>query len=185
MRGLFVLVLCAGIAGSAKAEPGPVVNWLINEPASVFDVGMLRMQQLVRALEPPKELDELFTLVAYDWEENRIYIRGSIAKHNSINLLDPKQQVRALCGAFFDEIRKQAIVNPVTGQAIFDHSSYSAQFAHIGYSSNSAPKNYRVKLDRIIVIEFKYPLGLEGVRPSVCTGPLLDTGFSIKEEAAG
>ena len=83
-RAILVFML---IASSVSAEPSPTVNWLMDEPASLFDIGMLRLRQenddrwLPRLSERISELSLLAkgealqsSSVVYDIKENRITI---------------------------------------------------------------------------------------------------------------
>lgn len=56
-----VLYLANG--NSTRADPGPVVDWLMNEPASLFDIGLLRL-----------------SLDANSWVHNKI-VEQFAAKH--------------------------------------------------------------------------------------------------------
>ena len=45
---VLAVVSCLVNTNTARAEPGSVVDWLMNEPASLFDVGMLRLQRATK-----------------------------------------------------------------------------------------------------------------------------------------
>lgn len=185
MRGLFVVLLCVGMAGLAKADPGPVVNWLINEPASLFDIGMMRLQKRVDDyihMQTDERMKRFRMIVLYDWNTNRINIRGYIAGDNPVLLEERRRQFQVMCEVYFRNIRRLGAVDPKTGRHVDGNSYYSDLFAHSGYGSKEEPFKYMMRLDHIIMIEFRYPNSHPTLKPWSCTGPLLDSGFSIKED---
>ena len=45
--GLLIFILSM-TASPVRAEPSPAVQWLMNEPASLFDIGMIRLEKKIK-----------------------------------------------------------------------------------------------------------------------------------------
>ena len=137
---IIVLAVVCSTAMTTKAEPGPVAQWLMNEPASKWDVGMLRLKEYVIRLKKPKLLSEPSKYVEYHWNENRIdisaYFRGRIFDkrmcQNTINLFRISGEV-------------------INGKANMPrgYSAYAQAFWS-GYDINNKTKNWLQQLDQII-----------------------------------
>lgn len=152
---LIIVMLGLVVSGKARAEPGPVINFLIKEPASLLDIGLLRLDHDLD-LWADKE-DGVFSASAeYIWSRNRIVI--------SIFSREPK----------FSEEECESIISGrryvygiVDGKSFIDGpSSVARLFGHEGYTSSGAPKGYHAKIDNIIEITVN-------MRGGSCQGPLL------------
>ena len=198
MRPLLALALCALLTSPAKADPGPVVNWLVNEPASVFDIGMMQLRSHLKEMESEWRLNPRKSAYGpiqfhafYDLEINRIGIQGWLDfREGELDLLE-RSVVESVCDDFFRSIRISAGVSEHTGDiapGISGGSFFSDFFNHVGYINKSAPENYQRRLDRIFTITLKYPTlrfyGTDRGPRYTCSGPLLDTGFSMKKDEA-
>lgn len=143
----FVLVAALSFgAMPVKADPGPVVNWLMDEPASLLDIGLLRLRLLA---EEKKEtvvgaMNGKSTSGAYyDWSRNRIQAWYSTKEH-PFN--------KALCKSALNLARGHlgTVVKGKTWQP--DGSEVARLFSHTNYASEAAPKDHMNRLDKIIEI---------------------------------
>ena len=81
---LLVATLAASapmMASSAGAEPGPIGKWLMEQPLTVWDIGMTKAgDQAKRASDgmPTKSGMPAFAWAKYDWDNNEIDIHLSI-----------------------------------------------------------------------------------------------------------
>ena len=66
-----LLVIATNLGGPLRAEPGPVGKWLMDEPTSLWDLGMLRLEKIV---DDWKGLKDSEKDTYYDWNQNRIII---------------------------------------------------------------------------------------------------------------
>ena len=153
------VVLCLANANAIRADPGPVVNWLMDEPASLFDVGMLRLDLLVEGWENHTEFLEIkqrfgsssWTNSWYNFEENRIYVTISVFDGIDVDNAGRK----AVCRELIDFMSRQAGVDLTTGKLIWDKmesSSFADSFEHRDYTKTSAPSDYQSRLDGIFVL---------------------------------
>jgi hypothetical protein len=68
------------LASQARAEPGSIVNWLMNEPLTLWDWGMVESNK--RAGEIGDELEEsmggrISSYAFYEWDENEFVFKLS------------------------------------------------------------------------------------------------------------
>ncbi len=77
-RTLIAAALAVGLAMPVRAEPGPIGQWLMSEPVTLWDWGMMRMESaaeeagsLARLLAKAGSWD---TFVFYSWRDNEIEI---------------------------------------------------------------------------------------------------------------
>jgi hypothetical protein len=156
---VLAVVLCLANTNATRAEPGPVVNWLMNEPASLFDIGMLQLTTTVWGWSDRKEIKQMSAQLGgtiwfapmYQFDENRIYVAASVSDAVGID----GAQRKAICKNLIEFMSRMALVDSVTGKPMmgFEHSGFSSEFAHLAYRSTSEPENYRVRLDRIFVLK--------------------------------
>ena len=183
-------------AGAVRAEPGPVVQWLMGEPASLFDVGILELGRFVRSLNL-KGMDVEGTStksVSYDWEKNRIEIELFLLGYNNKNeYIDVKWD----CKRIINKMRRSGLIDDTTGDFYdsslrdIENSAYSDYFRHHAYKSSNQPEKYLSRLDHIIelsvtlaplqeVTSEEYPV-LDMKLATKCTGPLLSNKVYFEE----
>lgn len=167
-RLICTTILLSIFATPVRAEPGPIVNWLMDEPSSLFDMGMWRLDR--QALISMKTVgvglvgNRGFS-TEYDWDSNRIRLNYFAINHpfNKTECKKTIMQARRVVGLVTD------------GVAALGHSYVANLFSHLGYSSNSAPKDYFQKLDNIIEIT----VTLDG---GSCEGPLVSTDVLYRDK---
>lgn len=130
MKKLIFLLLFPALVW---AEPGPTTQYLMKEPASVFDVGMLRLQHLIGYWEKQiafnyKSQSHTDTIggnvnTYYQSEDDKIYVVFS-AMDNSAT----EEQMEAGCRSALSHMR------------IYVGKSLHTLFQHVGHrNSSSAP----------------------------------------------
>lgn len=90
---VLAVVSCLTGATSIRAEPGPVGQWLMGEPASLFDIGMITLSTQMLFWSRPDtayniKLEEAYGRTAvytvnYHWDENRIVVEGWLGKKSN------------------------------------------------------------------------------------------------------
>ncbi len=194
VAGLFMLLF---VPVAAHSEPGPVVRYLFDTPASLFDLGMYRLN---------KDLNDKFTIetygyifitwATYDWNKNRIVIAlmaanaddilGNTATKmikSKIKGVIPNQSAPLIdiwktnCKSIIEDIR--ALEGMVfEGKLLRDdkNSAIANLFGHYGYSDNKEPLNYKKKLDDIIEIQVTKLSGENGNDVEIlCRGDLISS----------
>ena len=152
------VALCAVlIAFNAGAtQPGPVVNWLVREPPTLFDVGMSRAEALVQGAlvklrETHMEVDS--AAAGFDWERNRLLLIYSAPLAHF---------EERWCEQLTIEVQRLLGV-----QTHGEPSRIAAGFGHIGFRTPNTPRNYRRRLDEIIEVQVHMQGG-------ACRAPLMN-----------
>jgi hypothetical protein len=140
-----LLAVAAAVAahapGRPRAEPGPVGRWLMAEPASMWELGMTRLQGLLlTGLSADHPIAALWRNAYYGWREDRIYV--SVASEAGFG--------EASCSYLLAELQRLAGV--ADGRPLNSESSlFANQFAR-GFSSVGEPEDYTRRLDEIMVL---------------------------------
>jgi hypothetical protein len=195
---VLAVVLCLANVNAGRAEPDSVVKWLMNEPASLFDTGILNLRAEVFGWSHGTEFDlsgqewSVFNESMraqygsaprwgawYSWEENRIIIGASQSGRVTI---DSKDKAKQACSAILDRARHEGGVEPQTGELLvpaIGHSLFANRFAHQGYESINQPDNYQSQLDKIFVLQAEVALFTE--YSTKCRSPLLSNKVYFEE----
>jgi hypothetical protein len=138
---LLAAALAALTPAPPRAEPGPVGRWLMAEPASMWELGMFRLQTLLLVgLPADHPLARLWRNAHYSWDENRIYV----------SVASDERYGAARCSHFMGELRSLADVED--GKPLNSESSlFANQFAR-GYSRPDEPEDYTKRLDDIMML---------------------------------
>ena len=182
---VLAVVSCLLYATSIRAEPGPVGRYLMKEPISLFDLGMLKLEMLasnwpnrqaIKEIKAQYGVQPVF-IVYYNWDENRIYVQGHI--HDFVG--DTAKR-KLICGRLIAFISDIAGVDPQRGEIYSQLPGYSLfadEFEHRGYSNQAAPKDYKSRLDKIFVI--RVFVGEVQEKPISCIRPLLSNAVYFEE----
>ncbi len=155
---VLAVVLSVSNVSAVRAEPGPVVNWLMNEPASVFDIGMLRLEIGIRWWYERQEITKISKRrpggiafwPSYSFLDNRITMFARRIGED----MDTSER-KSVCRELIDFMSREALVDPKTGQLFGGSkaSSFSQYFQHSDYVNTSEPSNLQPRLDRIFVLK--------------------------------
>jgi hypothetical protein len=162
LAALVVLV----VSGGAKADPGPVVQWLMNEPASLFDLGMYRLEKDTERKKIPifGTSSDIMHYASYDWNKNRIKV-GYVA------YVIPFTKI--LCKKYLNSARS-TLGFVLGGEAVAGASISAKFFQHNGYHKKSQPNKHMNKLDQIITVT----VALKG---GSCEGPMVSTDVLYRD----
>ncbi len=154
VRAVAALAVLCGLMSAVRAEPGPVGRWLMNEPVTLWDLGLMNMEQdAEQAAEHIKTSDDGWIAWArYNWDNNEIEIRliavgfnGAIS-HETCN--DTRRAfLAALISAYGMYNEKKA------GELA--HQAIGWWFSHKGFESKSRDEKLEEKLARIIFVEVR------------------------------
>ena len=151
------------------AEPTPAVQYLMNEPVSMLDWGLYRMEEKIKKYfdfpDFPKGGNPWVFEFNYNWDSNRIMISVGIVRE----LDSPaKDQCRNVISA----IRGYALGNfweGVKGDPQKNGSFLAKCFSHSGYTKTDIPEGLLKEIDQIIEIQVavldKSIGGSKGIKP--------------------
>lgn len=154
---LWLLVLTTINSGPLRAEPGPVGKWLMEKPASLWDLGMLRLEEFVFGWKGAHPLANYSVRVSYDWDQNRIMIEFFVEEEFK----------KEKCAYIISRTRHSGGIDE-DGKlsTTLNQSYYASFFSHMGYKTNEAPENYLRRLDKIFRVKVLFKNGS-------CEGKLL------------
>ncbi len=136
--------------GITQAESSQTVRHLMREPATLFDLGIVRLENLLRKNQPGT-LD-----VSYDGERNKILIRVV-----RINRMSPgeknraKEDLRRLVQQDILKIRQDLNINPATGEIDSGYTALENCFRHADDAKNSGPTDLKDELYNMTEIAAK------------------------------
>jgi hypothetical protein len=144
MKKLVVLFLLP--LGTGHAEPGALTQYLMQEPATLFDIGMMRLENLTTEFENRVGLHwtgnagtaEFFKAEInsdYDPTDDRIYVSFLI-----MNSEATYSQMEEGCGVAFRQM------------GIWLGKGLTTLFSHVGREDPSKPENLSDKLSEMLVM---------------------------------
>lgn len=164
MRILSILVLSVlGVISSALGEPTPSMRWLMNEPASLFDIGMMRLREFNRIVWTPELAERVSRRglkltpreqrslgnAVYNFDENTI----------SLSAVFGGVPTEAVCSEVLEMYKDTIVLKSDPKFATLDLASF---FGHINYTTARRPKD----LDEQLVKLFVFTVGItDGNRP--------------------
>ena len=168
------LLLCFLIAPAQLiAEPDTKVRWLMNEPASLFDLGIYQMREFLDSSEEqyPRLRDRPINLVAYYvWEENRIYVVASTVD------AAPVSEVSQWCESVFYRLTAITLGPQPYGML---------NFSHHGSRSGDRPADLEEHLNSLTILVAMAPISENGERPKskgICERPFDREAFSFRSD---
>lgn len=129
------------MAGVCNAEPDSTIKYLIDEPVSMLDYGIARMERMI----PPPVNGNVS--VSYSWEENRIIISVDFIPHRQDPYNPPYKDKEEAKNKIKEYLKKLKIFLKTT-------SFNEVYFNHAGYRSPNEPKDLDSKLKNITEIKF-------------------------------
>lgn len=164
MKKIILITLWAMNFGSGGvAEPSPMIESLVLEPASVFDVGMLRL--------------ELFTgpnsFVEYDWDSDLITI--SVFKSD---FLGDVGEAQGVCSAWISDMRSRAQIGSLPKH---QNSRFSDFFLHKHFQLVEGRPDFRSDLDGRFQLQVTivFDWGGDEIQSLRCMTPLIGNGYSV------
>ena len=155
------MVAVAGVlvalAMPVRAEPGPIGNWLMNEPVTLWDWGMMRMEQAANNAASFAASDDGNggIWVTYDWDNNEIEIGLAVfnVSHTLTHELCNETRrafIADIVGATPDLIERQE-----GAVRLGLHLLIGQWFSHHGFQRGSPDEELAEKLARIIFVSAK------------------------------
>ena len=143
----FILLFWVGVA---QAEQTKTVRNLMSEPATMFDLGIVRLENLLKN-------NQLGTLeVLYDWERNTILI--SVVRINRMSRGEKnrsKEDLRRLIQQDIHTIRRDLNINPATGEIDSGYTALENCFRHAGHPKKHEPADLKDELYNMTEISAK------------------------------
>ena len=151
-----VAFLAFGLATRSLAEPGPIGRWLMDQPVSLWDQGLSRMQERANDATASMSRDMkigAFAVLRYDWDNNEIGIDVFVMDNFNPGTLENcnkhrRSFIQGLMGVPPEHLNQR------TAETIFP-IQVNSWFSHFGYKGNSRDENLAKKLARIIFVQVR------------------------------
>ncbi|MDE0415933.1 MAG: hypothetical protein OXI95_03220 [bacterium] len=153
MRRTLIAAALVALTMPARAEPGPIGQWLMEQPVSLWDWGMMRAKENAQraADQIAGAAGRWASLVRYNWDTNQIEIglsandyRGD-ASHENCNEVR-HSFVRALASSSLPHDASEEKIREWT------YRSIDEWFSHEGFSGDDRDEKLAEKLARIIFV---------------------------------
>ena len=158
LRIVCILALMSGtplvvtLALPSRAEPGPIGGWLMNEPLTLWDRGMMRAREEADRAGKRVARDAGkggWALTSYNWEDNEIEIRLIvIGFHGNVS----HENCNIARRSFISELTGYSIQRDAALVRKYLPEQISAWFSHIGFQSKTRDKKLGEKMARIIFV---------------------------------
>ena len=146
------LVLVVSISTNPRAEPGPIGRWLMNEPLTLWDRGMMRAQEVAdrAGKQVVREVGARgFAVANYNWENNEINFSLFVFGFHGKLSHDICNQTRR---SFISKLAGYSIKQNAERVRKEIPELVSRWFSHIGFESKSRDKKLGEKMARIIFV---------------------------------
>jgi hypothetical protein len=158
---IFVLVIL--FPALCFAEPTSSINYLMNEPLSLFDAGMIQLRSYLhdhydriqdgRRLVKGEYLDIITASIIdpgifYDWDENRIKISTCFIFGKA---QFTEQRLKDFMTFMINDLKSTFMIDPKSGKQLYP--SFATFFQHAGYQKKNEPNNISDELCNITQLE--------------------------------
>lgn len=170
---VFSLILTVAItAFPALAGPDETTQALMDDSASMLDLGLLRMNLMLAS--------NSLGSASFDWEQNRITVSEYGPDFATFATKKDKtaDDVEIRCANWVRAVRIIAAVNPDDGLAYFGTTSFADMFSHYGFE-HGLLKNPSASIDGLIQLRCRH---FVAQKPVEITAPLLGKGYSVSKE---
>jgi hypothetical protein len=170
MRKIFWFCIFVICGQPVLSGPDETINYLMNDTASMMDIGMLRLSFALQR--------DAIGFANYNWDENRIKISAPYLNANGA--YDTAEAAEKACSKWVTELRRVFGVNPATGKPFWGESSRAADyFRHRGFNKMNAPETLYEDIDKLIIFEC-YANSAESLVK--VTGALVAKGYSVAKD---
>jgi hypothetical protein len=137
-------------AVTAQGQPSPTVRYLMNEPLTLFEWGMFRLQNGVEMMQwdgldlirPRPQIAN----VEYDWDKNQLMINLTIyPRYRSLQKSTPKK----ICGEVIHQMKGLFGVLTPDDKLLRDAMGVGSFFTHKYFRSPAAPQSLAADIERI------------------------------------
>ena len=159
MRNFLVLfIVLAAFVQDAGAEPTESANFLMNEPVSLLDFGIYKLEKDLKGLGKDLAINYSTPFdisVRYDWEKNKIVIQFTYGYERNPppkTILIGVQKVLKQIKGFLGVDPKGKVYHKRGFSKVADY------FSHQGYLTQNRPKELEKEIDQMIELSVIYSI---------------------------
>jgi hypothetical protein len=162
------------IVDTSMAEPTPNIKYLMNEPVSMLDWGIYRLDKYLANIHIDGARS-IFYWTDYDGEKNALYLNFTMEINGK-----SRDEAKKMGESLVSRVRHSLGVNPDTGKPYGGNSRLYVYFSHNVSEDNKEPKGIESELENITVIQLLI-MADEGTKGLKCQAPLLGTQIMFDE----
>tara|TARA_B100001964_G_scaffold25410_1_gene25336 strand:+ start:946 stop:1572 length:627 start_codon:yes stop_codon:yes gene_type:complete len=166
---LFVLFLYPNVT---QAEPSKTVEYLINEPVSMLDLGILKLNRKLDKSDiefsyKDKSLKKTMGIAYYDFQKNRMLLEFRLDLNTDLfRTFDYKNETlrteewdpKTVCKDQLSRVREEFGFSDDNSKKGYSSNvrsilSIANHFAHSGYKNKNVPKNLTSEIENISYVE--------------------------------
>ncbi len=157
MKALYIMIFfLLGWVHPVQAEPNPSARFLMNEPVSLLDFGIYKLEKDIKGLQKDLTIhytDPFDISVDYKWDENRIVIQLTYGYEGN----PPRKTLQVGIKNVFRLVKSFLGVNP-KGEVYHKrgNSKVADYFSHKGYIVKNRPKVLEKEIDKMIEVRVTY-----------------------------
>jgi hypothetical protein len=161
-----VILVLSGFLPVCRAEPSTTIKYFMNEPVTMFDWGMYRLEEdLQRWASGRKDLEPHVSVV-YDWDSNRldvIFLCIQKSSTPSESSTFKKSLAKYQCEGMTQNIREY--LNMPLG--------IERYFRHEGFSNKGSPKKLREDIENITFVRVEICSDKDYLKLRTAESPLM------------
>ena len=158
MKTRLVLLLLLGLVSIGHAEPSPSIRYLMNEPVTLFDWGILRLYEYLDEYTShylnTNSVRDIYCTVRYDYKKNNIIISMIVTRQMQSQSEAPssvRAGSREICRTITQTLRQEFLTD--RDSHVRRASGIYRFFGHIGFRGKEEPVDAFDEIERITVIE--------------------------------
>lgn len=157
MKPLFLVAVVLAFASVSNAQPSPTVRYLMQEPVTLFDMGILRLHEYLDAYTAHSRktlsVPDMYGTVRYDAVRSRILLNIVVTQEagRSNRPPDPLQtSPREICRTLTQGLKREFLVD--RDRLVRRSLGIYRFFAHIGFQGKNEPADAFEEIENITFI---------------------------------
>ena len=157
MRVLWIALAILAVPSVAHGEPSAAVRYLMSEPVTLFDWGIVRLYEHVSEFTAhylqTGSVQDIYGTVSYDPPRNQIVISFVVTRKPDSTDVNPARwdtNSRNVCRSIIQEIRREFFAD--RNKEVRRSSGIYRFFAHVGFRGDKEPLDCFEEIENITVI---------------------------------
>jgi hypothetical protein len=157
MRVLLIALAILAVSSIAHAGPSTAVSYLMSEPVTLFDWGIVRLYEYVNEFAAhylqTGSVQDIYSTVSYDPPRNEIVISFVVTRKPDAKDVDPASgdvSSRNVCRSIIQKIRREFFAD--RNKEVRRSSGIYRFFAHVGFRGDREPLDCFEEIENITVI---------------------------------
>ncbi len=157
MRIAFLAALFLGLASTGHSEPSPSVRYLMKEPVTLFDWGIIRLYDYLDEYAThylkTNSVQDIYCTVSYDSGRNKIIISAIVTRQPEQEKESPasvRSHAKNICVEITRTLRREFLTD--RDRHVRRTSGIYRFFGHIGSQGKEEPIDAFDEIERITII---------------------------------